>query len=124
MEKIRVFPGNMNSLRVMENSSYRRSSHRSSTVIKKAENYDALIAFGSYIFRFLVGRSHSCLEHQNKVKQNFLRDKQLVQYGTLLTDVNRNSYIIRKPVFYTKVALKKSRQRNRTRCVIVINTYR
>jgi hypothetical protein len=27
------FSGNMNSLRVMENSSYRRSSYRSSTVV-------------------------------------------------------------------------------------------
>jgi hypothetical protein len=33
MEKIGVFSGNMNSVRVMENSSNRRSSYRSSTVI-------------------------------------------------------------------------------------------
>jgi hypothetical protein len=32
MESIGVFSGNMNSLQVMENSSYRRSSYRSSTV--------------------------------------------------------------------------------------------
>jgi hypothetical protein len=43
MEKIRVFSGNMNSLRVMENSSYRRSSYGSLTVflflILKGERY-------------------------------------------------------------------------------------
>jgi hypothetical protein len=37
MESIEVSSGNMNSLRVMENSSYRRSSYRSSTVCGEHE---------------------------------------------------------------------------------------
>jgi hypothetical protein len=39
MEEIRVFFGNMNSLRVLENSSYRRSSYRSSTVFLSSMYY-------------------------------------------------------------------------------------
>jgi hypothetical protein len=38
MESIGVFSGNMNSFRVMENSSYRRSSYRSSTVVKEIKD--------------------------------------------------------------------------------------